>query len=425
MKRWLIGAAMLTLAATPVLAAQSLSVWTRISPEGAKPFFDEFQKRNPDIQLQVEYIPGGKNHINKLVAAVAAGTPPDMVTLDVIGTEGFGRLNALLPLDEIVRSNPNLALSLFPKGPLDTGKYDGKQYALPFGGDGSLIVYNKAYFKERGLDPAKPPRTWDEFTEAARKLTFDRNGDGKTDVYGFLYIPSQPSLTTFFWLPYFWMAGGQFNDRDKMTFTFDSDAGDRALTYLMNLHLKHKAVPPSAIGAAGTTDYMVEFLQGRVAMSFAGPTVIGRVARDAPTMEIGIMPHPTPNADVRSTTFSGGDNVAIMRAIPKDRLPAATKLMEWLVSVDAQRLWQQTKFFLPVRNELLKDAYYAERPLEKTALEVYLSAHEPPVTAHYVEVQQYLRDAFEETAFGLATPKAALAKAAQRGNELAKRTGKP
>jgi hypothetical protein len=40
-------------------------------------------------------------------------------------------------------------------------------------------------------------------------------------------------------------------------------------------------------------------------------------------------------------------------------------------------------------------------------------------------VQQYLRDAFEETAFGLATPKEALAKAAGRANELVKRTGKP
>jgi ABC-type glycerol-3-phosphate transport system substrate-binding protein len=420
----MIAAATLLLA-TPAMAAQNLTVWTRISQEGAKPFFDEFQKRNPDIELQVEYIPGGKNHVNKLVAAVAAGTPPDVTTLDVIATEGFGRLDALLPLDDLVKSNPNLAEKLFPQGPLGTGRYEGKLYALPFGGDGSLIVYNKAIFKERGLDPSRPPRTWDEFTEAARKLTFSRGGGAKPDVYGFYFIPSQPSLTTFLWLPYFWMAGGTFNDREKMVFTFDSPAGERALGYLMDLHLKHKVVPPSAIGAAGTADNMVEFLQGRVAMAFAGPTVIGRVARDAPTMEIGLMPHPTPTADTRSTTFSGGDNVAIMKGIPKDKLPAAIKLMEWLVSVEGQRLWQQTKFFLPVRVELLQDSYYATRPLEKAALEIFLTAHEPPVTAHYVEVQQYLRDAFEETAFGLATPKEALAKAAGRANELVKRTGKP
>ena len=424
MRAWLVGAALAAFSAQ-ACAAEALSVWTRIAQEGAKPFFDAFQKRNPGIQLQVEYIPGGKNHINKLIAAIAAGSPPDMVTLDVIATEGMCRLNALLPLDEAVKNNPKLSADSFPPGPLGTGRCDGKLYALPFGGDASFVVYNKAYFKERGLDPEKPPETWAEFTAAAQKLTFDRNGDRKPDVYGFHFIPSQPSLTTFYWLPHFWMAGGVFNDRDKKVFTFDSPAGDRALTFLMDIALKHKAIPPSDIGAAGTTDPLIEFLQGRAAMSFAGSNVIGRVARDAPSMEIGIMPHPRPSPEVAATTFSGGDNVAIMNTIPKDKLPAATKLMEFLVSVEGQRIWQETKYFVPVRRELLEDEYYRERPLDKAALGIYLTAHEPPVTAHYVEVQQYLRDAFEETAFEVAKPKDALAKAAARGNELIKRSGKP
>lgn len=424
MKRWLIGAVVLTLS-LPAQAAETLTVWTRITQEGAKAFFDEFQKRNPDIQLQVEYIPGGKNHINKLIAAVAAGTPPDLVTLDVIATEGMCRLDALLPLTDLVKQNPNLAESNFPAGPLGTGRCNGTLYALPFGGDASMVVYNKAHFKERGLDPDKPPKTWGEFTEAARKLTFDRNGDGKPDVYGFHFIPSMPSLTTFYWLPYFWMAGGEFNDREKKEFTFASDAGGRALSFLMDLHLKYKAIPPSDIGAAGTTDPMLEFLQGRVAMSFAGSSVVSRVARDAPSIEIGLMPHPAPDAQTKATTFSGGDNVAIMKAIPKAKLPAAIRLMEYLVSVDGQRNWLSVPYFMPVRAELLENEYYKQRPLDRTAFEVYLTAHEPPVTAHYVEVQQYLRDAFEETAFGVSKPKEALERAAQRGNALIKRTGLP
>jgi multiple sugar transport system substrate-binding protein len=424
MRKWLIGAALLAFT-TPTVAAETLTVWTRITQEGVKPFFEEFQKQNPDIQLQVEYIPGGKNHINKLVAAVAAGTPPDVVTLDVIATEGMCRLNALMPLTDLVNSNSKLAEQNFPSGPLGTGRCNGTLYALPFGGDGSFIAYNKGYFKERGLDPEQPPKTWDEFTAIAKKLTFDRNGDGRPDVYGFHFIPSQPSLTTFYWLPYFWMSGGAFNDRDKKAFTFDSEAGERALSFLMNLHLEHKAIPPSDVGAAGTTDPLIEFLQGRAAMSFASNNIIGRVARDAPTLEIGIMPHPTPSASTPTTTFSGGDNVAIMRAIPKEKLPAAVKLMEYLVSVEGQRAWQTTKYFLPVRRELLNDEYYSERPLDRKAFEIYLTAHEPPVTAHYVEVQQYLRDAFEEVAFGVSKPKEALEKAAQRGDALIKRTGLP
>ena len=404
--------------------AGNLTVWTRMSAEGAKPIFDAFQQAHPDIKLEVEYIPGGKNHINKLIAAVAANTPPDFTTLDVIATEAFANLGALKPLDEIIASHPGLSLDQFPAGPTKTGQFDGKQYAVPFGGDGSFVVYNKAIFKERGLDPDNPPKTWDEFTKAAQQLTFDRNGDGQPDVYGVLFVPSIPSLATFHWLPYLWMAGGQVIDREKGEFVFASDAGAKALGFLMDLHLKANAVPPSAIGAAGDTDYLTDFLQGRVAMTFAGGSITQRAKRDAPDLELGIMPHPSPSAETPSTSFSGGDNVAIMAAIPEEKLKDAVTLMEWLVSKDGQSKWLETKFFRPVRLDMLEDPHFAANPLEKQALEAYFSAHEPPVTSHYVEVQQYLRDAFEEVAFGLADPATALGKAQQRANALIQRTGR-
>ena len=412
-----------TLLSTAAFAG-NLTVWTRLPAEGAKPIFDAFEKAHPDIKLDVEYIPGGKNHINKLIAAVAANTPPDFTTLDVIATEAFAGLGALKPLDDIIASRKGLALDQFPKGPVKTGQVEGKQYALPFGGDGSFVVYNKAIFKERGLDPDKPPRTWDEFTAAAKQLTFDRNGDGTPDVYGMLFVPSIPSLATFHWLPYLWMAGGEVIDRDKSEFVFAGEPGAKALGYLMDLHLKAHAVPPSAIGAAGDTDYLVDFLQGRVAMTFAGGGITQRARRDAPNLELGIMPHPSPNAATPSTSFSGGDNVAIMAGIPDDRLQDATTLLEWLVSKEGQSQWLETRYFRPVRLDMLNDPHFAANPLEKAALEAYFSAHEPPVTSHYVEVQQYLRDAFESVSFGMADPATALGTAQQRANALILRTGR-
>lgn len=424
MRKWLLASTFLIFAGDAA-ADTSLTVWTRIPEEGLKPFFDAFEERHPDISLEVEYIPGGKNHINKLVAAVAAGAGPDFTTLDVIATEQFAQLDALLPLDDIIAEHTELSVELFPRGPLMTGNYEGTQYALPFGGDGSFVPYNRAIFVERGLDPDSPPATWAEFTETAKQLTFDRDGDGSTDVHGFLFIPSQPWLTTFYWLPYFWMAGGEFMNEDRTEFTFNSAAGVEAMSHLMDLHHEHGVVPPSAIGAAATTDNLLDLLQGRVAMAFSGPNVIARVARDAPDFDLGIMPHPTPTADTPSTTFAGGDNVAIMADIDDDKLDAAIELMKWLTSVEGQRVWHQTKYFLPVRGEVAEDDHYADKPLERKALEIYLTAHEPPVTSHYVEVQQYLRDAFEQVAFDLASPQEALDEAAQRGNQLIERTGRP
>ena len=396
-----------------------LTVWTRLSQEATAGAFDGFRKAHPEIALTVENIPGGKNHINKLMAAVAAKSAPDVTTLDVIGTAQFARLNALMPLDAMIAARPTLALSQFSPGQGQTGKYDGKQVALPFGGDISVIFYNRDMFHERGLDPNQPPRTWAEFTEAAKRLTVPPT------TYGFEIFPGYPTTTTFYGLPYLWLAGGDAVDPKTHLYAFNSPAGVEALTYLSDLHLKHHAVLPSAIGRTGDIDPLLDFQQKRVAMAFGGGAQLQQLQLRPAGFAVGIMQHPTPTAGMASTSFVGGDNVAIMSTIPRDRLAAATVLVEYLVSAEGQRAWWVTKAMLPVRQDLLADPYYDAHPLEKALLAAYLTGHQPPDTSHYVEMQQYLRDAYQSVFFGQTSPKEALDEATAQGNALIKRTGAP
>lgn len=52
---------------------------------------------------------------------------------------------------------------------LNQGQKDGKQFALPFNADVSAFIYNKAHFRDAGLDPEKPPVTWKELQEYSKK----------------------------------------------------------------------------------------------------------------------------------------------------------------------------------------------------------------------------------------------------------------
>lgn len=75
MKRFLLGLALLLLAVPAYAQPVTLTIWTRLPQEVTAVFLDNFHKLHPDIDVHVENIPGGKNHINKLMAAVAAGSP--------------------------------------------------------------------------------------------------------------------------------------------------------------------------------------------------------------------------------------------------------------------------------------------------------------------------------------------------------------
>lgn len=417
--RTLLAGLLLLLCAGAQAQPVTLTVWTRLPQEVTAPFFEGFRKRHPEITLQVENIPGGKNHINKLMAAVAAKAPPDVTTLDVIGTSQFATVGALMPLDGLIAQHASLAPDQFSAGQVQTGLFDGKHGALPFGGDVSAIYYNRDLYRAAGLDPDKPPRTWAEFTDVAKRLTAPRGR------YGFQIFPGFPTTTTFYGLPYLWMAGGEVLDPKTNLYAFNSAAGARALGYLADLHLKHRVLLPSAIGKTGDADVLLDFRQKRVAMTFGGAAQVAQLDRQPVDFDLGVFQHPTPTADVPSTSFVGGDNVAIMSSIPKEKLPAAILLVEYLTSAEGQRHWWASKGLLPVRKDMLADPYYEMHPLEKALLAAYVSGHEPPRTSHYVEMQQLLRDAYQEVFLGQASPQDALNEAAAQANAVIKRTGRP
>ncbi len=62
--------------------------------------------------------------------------------------------------------------------------YKGATYGIPFSTDVRMLYYSKNAFKEAGLDPEKPPKTWSEVEQYAAKLD-KKNGDGSFARLGF------------------------------------------------------------------------------------------------------------------------------------------------------------------------------------------------------------------------------------------------
>ena len=152
------------------LAAQdeqiNMTMWVRSISFQTQELVDEWNANN-DSQVELTVIPGGE-FVTKMGAAIAAGIPPDIASIDLIYTPAFASTGQLVDITEYVRALP-YADDLTPAH-MGLGMYEGHNYAVPTAVDGSFIAYNVDLFEQAGLDPDNPPSTWDEMLEAARAI---------------------------------------------------------------------------------------------------------------------------------------------------------------------------------------------------------------------------------------------------------------
>ena len=140
------------------LAAQddpiNMTMWVRSIPFQTQAMVDEWNANN-DSQIELTVIPSGE-FVTKMGAAIAAGEPPDIASIDLIYTPAFAAAGQLVDITEWVRQLP-YADDLTPAH-MELGMYEGRNYAVPTGVDGSFIVYNIDLFEQAGLDPEDPPQ---------------------------------------------------------------------------------------------------------------------------------------------------------------------------------------------------------------------------------------------------------------------------
>ena len=143
----------------------------------------EFEEANPDIDVDQVFCGNYGDTLTKLTLALESGEAPQLVILDQ-------RLLSLVAMDAVMCLEDYIAgdggdelMNDFYPGYLASGILDGKQYALPFQRSVIAMFYNKEHFKEAGLDPDKPPMTWDEYLEVGPKLT-KKNEDGSVAHWG-------------------------------------------------------------------------------------------------------------------------------------------------------------------------------------------------------------------------------------------------
>jgi multiple sugar transport system substrate-binding protein len=232
--------------------------------------------------------------MQKMITAAAGDRAPDCAYIGLDFVPRFVELGMIRPVDEFL--TPEERAEYDPTA-LDAATQDGKLWLYP--ADRSVVagLYNKDLFARAGLDPNTPPRTWDDLETAARKITADTDGDGRTDQWGLAFIMGGDSLNMSFW-PLLWQAGGDVLSPDGKRTTFGGPEGLEALSFVTRL-FRAGCIPQSylAFGANEIASGKVGYWLGCAPVQFV------QLRKDAPNLHLGVAPILTNKKQISYSTI--------------------------------------------------------------------------------------------------------------------------
>jgi ABC-type glycerol-3-phosphate transport system substrate-binding protein len=193
----------------------------------------QFQQQHPSITVNSQLVFGtGPEYFDgmpydKIFTLIVAGTPPDVIMMGSdVAALWARRGNALLPLDEYLRRDRIEPEQMFYPALAQMARSQGKYHGLPqlTGTDRAYLFMHLPKVEAAGLDPKRPPASWEDLVDWSRQLTM-REGDSFSQM-GFDF-----SATEFI----DWLArnGGRVLSEDARRPAFDSPAGQQTLQWLL------------------------------------------------------------------------------------------------------------------------------------------------------------------------------------------------
>ena len=318
----------------------TITVWARDAQQGFMKQLVDLYNADHEVQAKVTVIPGS-SFVQKLGTAASSGSGPDVASIDLVFAPYFAQAGALEDISELADSLPYKdALSPSHR---KMSTFEDATYALPFTAEASAMYYNKDLFKKAGLDPAKPPTTYAEIRDAAKKIR--ALGD---DYYGFTFAGACGGCNVFEFTPHIWASGGDVLSEDGMQAKLDSPEVTEALQFYRDMWTDG-SIPSAAKNDAGTQQVPL-FTSGKVGMTPLGAFAI-------PTMEkakvnFGVAPIPGKDGEVSS--FAGGDVISVISGTKNKA--GAEDFVKWATDEQAQAFLAKNGS-VPVRTDLVDKIY--------------------------------------------------------------------
>ena len=351
-----------------------------------------FTKANPDIKVEITGYTGDQAGFTKLTQAVQGKQSVDMFRLPSDILPLLVKDGLVAPIDEFLTDADRA--DIFP-ALLDSVKDNGKAYSWPLWVPPVAMYMNLDIFKERGVDPPKGNWSYDEFVEAAKKLTFQRsNGD---QVYGYTGGIDPGLVNTWSFI----IGDGALPlSKDNTQYTWNTPDGVSGLKKLVDLAQVHKVTPPD-FGAQSVADIASGFKDRKVYAMYSEPSGSSAQYR-ADKLNFDIAPMPIGKSGKLQT--AGGIGLISVAALDdRTKLLAAMDLGRYLTSAQVAR--DVDGYYLaPGARKSVK----TQDPINK--FDPYVEpCYITPIIADWPQIRTIIHPNIQNAVFGKVTPEQAMA----------------
>src|SRR5213594_1633335 len=286
----------------------------------------------------------------KLNTAIASNAAPALVQVYDIGQRYMYDSGQVVPMQAFI-DRDKFNTSDFEPAVINYYKYQDKLQSMPFNASAPILYFNKDAFKEAGLDPAKPPVTFTEIEDAAKKLT-KKDASGTTVRWGF-----GPSI--YGWLFEQLMAtsgalyadNGNGRDNRATKVVYNSDAGKAILDWWKAGIDGGYFYNPGIDNAGATT----AFNAGKTAMYLESSAALrGNINTVAGKFQIGTGLFARPDSKpANGGNIIGGASLYIMKSRPVEEQQAAWEFVKYAMTPAIQAQWQSDTGYYAI----VKSAY--------------------------------------------------------------------
>jgi sn-glycerol 3-phosphate transport system substrate-binding protein len=378
----------------------------------------QFDKEHPDINVTAVYTGSYDDTNLKTRAAIQAGHPPGAVIMSANFIREYAINNDAIPLDDLIakdgQTTGQFMAQFWPALKLNAME-QGHVYGVPFQNSTPLLYYSVDAFKDAGLDPDKPPVTWQDWVDDLRKLA---KHDGNTTTRWGLMFPGTYDYLGWITSGFAMSNGGEYYNPGYGGEVYYNQPTTIGAVRLIDAFVHKWHVMPEGVTDANAVT--TAFFQGRTAMMVLSTGSLSFVRDNMKTpYRVAYLPRSLVNA-----APIGGASLIVPRGNSPERQAAAWTLIKWLVSPETAGGWSRfTGYFAPriAAYDLpeMKD-YLAKYPDAKVALDQLAYARGWFATYNTVAVRKALEDGVQAVLSGKTTPEAAMEAAQKQADELMK-----